>query len=101
MLSTLNLTPLSQLLLIAYLIINILAFIIMLNDKMKSRQVGTERIPEGKLFFLAAVFGALGVYAGMFVFRHKTRKWYFLLGIPVLIVQNVVLIYFLSIFISV
>jgi len=96
----LNLNQSSQLLLIAYLLINVLAFIIMLSDKLKSRQTGAQRISEGKLFFLAAVFGALGVYAGMFVFRHKTRKWYFLLGIPLLIAQNVALIHFLSIFIS-
>ena len=101
MLLNLNLTPLSQLLLIAYLLINVLAFIIMLSDKLKSKKTGAERISEGKLFFLATAFGALGVYAGMLVFRHKTHKWYFLLGIPLLIVQNVALIYLLTIFITV
>jgi uncharacterized membrane protein YsdA (DUF1294 family) len=45
------------------------------------------------LFFLAAAFGSIGVYAGMFVFRHKTRKWYFLIGIPLLIAQNAAAIY--------
>lgn len=97
MLLSLNLTPLSQLLLIVYLLINLLAFIIMLSDKLKSRRAGAERISEGKLFFLATAFGAIGVYAGMFAFRHKTRKWYFLLGIPLLIVQNTAFIYYLYI----
>lgn len=97
----LNLNPLLQLLLVIYLIINILAFIIMLSDKLQSRQSGTQRISEGKLFFLATAFGALGVYAGMFVFRHKTRKWYFLLGIPLLIAQNAALIYLIIILMSV
>lgn len=65
----------------------------MLSDKIKSVNSETERISEGMMFFLAAFFGALGVYAGMFTFRHKTRKWYFLVGIPILIVQNFAFIY--------
>jgi len=84
--------------LIIFLLINLFAFLIMLSDKIKSATPGAERISEGMMFFLAAAFGGLGVYAGMFSFRHKTQKWYFLLGIPLLILQNaatVYLIYFL------
>ncbi|NTW22890.1 DUF1294 domain-containing protein [Candidatus Falkowbacteria bacterium] len=76
-----------------FLAINIIAFLIMLVDKIKSRNQGTERISEGTLFFMAAAFGSLGVYAGMFAFRHKTRKWYFIIGIPLLIIQNAALVY--------
>ncbi|HZJ41143.1 MAG TPA: DUF1294 domain-containing protein [Candidatus Saccharimonadales bacterium] len=68
--------------------INLIAFLLMLLDKLKSTNPGTPRISEGRLFFLATVFGSLGVYVGMFVFRHKTRKWYFLIGIPLLFIQN-------------
>ena len=76
-----------------FVVINIIAFLIMLSDKIKSVNSETERISEGMLFFMAAMFGALGVYAGMFAFRHKTRKWYFLLGIPLLIIQNAAVVY--------
>jgi uncharacterized membrane protein YsdA (DUF1294 family) len=58
------------------------------NDKRKSMRSGTDRTPEGLLFLMAAAFGAIGVYAGMFAFRHKTKKWYFLLGVPLLILEN-------------
>ncbi len=71
--------------------INIIAFFIMLVDKAKSTQPGARRISEGMMFFLAAAFGSLGVYAGMFAFRHKTRTWYFLIGIPLLFIQNLAL----------
>lgn len=71
-----------------FLAINLIAFFIMLVDKAKSANPESSRISEGKMFFMAAAFGSLGVYAGMFVFRHKTRKWYFLVGIPLLIIQN-------------
>jgi uncharacterized membrane protein YsdA (DUF1294 family) len=69
--------------------INLVAFIIMASDKRRSMRGGNpERISEGMLFFMAAAFGAFGVYAGMLILRHKTRKWYFQLGIPLLILQN-------------
>lgn len=69
-------------------------------DKKKSRQEGKERTPEGLMFFWSLAGGALGVYLGMLIFRHKTRKWYFRLGIPLAIIQNIALLmviyYFLS-----
>ena len=72
----------------------------MLIDKIKSRNTGAERISEGMLFFLAAAFAAIGVYVGMFTFRHKTRKWYFLIGIPLLIIQNIALVYLVYVYFS-
>lgn len=84
--------------LIFFLAINFIAFLIMLVDKNKSQKQGSERISEGVLFFLATLFGSLGVYVGMFVFHHKTKKWYFLIGIPLLIIQNLALIYLIYLF---
>ena len=84
---------LSKYLLIIFAAINLLAFFIMLSDKVKSTKPGVTRISEGMLFFLATAFGSLGVYAGMFAFRHKTQKWYFLIGIPLLVIQNAAAIY--------
>ncbi|KKP69193.1 MAG: Cold-shock domain-containing protein [Candidatus Moranbacteria bacterium GW2011_GWE1_35_17] len=77
---------------IVYLIINIGAFLAMMLDKVKSRKgkAKAERISEGILFFMAAAFGSAGVYLGMFVFHHKNRKWHFILGIPLLMLQNIV-----------
>lgn len=74
-------------------VVNLLAFFAMFWDKLKSRKAGAERISEGLLFFMATAFGSVGVYAGMFTFRHKTRKWYFVVGIPLLIAQNIALLF--------
>jgi len=83
-----------QLLVAVFAAINIIAFFVVATDKRKSiRGNGKRRTPEGKLFFLAVIFGATGVYMGMLVFRHKTKKWYFQLGIPLLIVQNAAILY--------
>lgn len=74
--------------------INIVAFFVMGRDKRKAiRGYNAERAPEGFMFFLATMFGSIGVYLGMLAFRHKTRKWYFQLGIPLLIIQNLATVY--------
>lgn len=82
------------------LAINLIAFIVMWIDKVRSVQVGSSRISEGVLFFMATLFASFGVYAGMFAFRHKTRKWYFLLGIPLLMLENLATAYLIYLFIS-
>ena len=81
---------------------NIFAFVVMGNDKRKSMNGGNpDRTPEGLLFFLAAAFGSLGVYVGMLTFRHKTKKWYFQLGIPLLILQNLATLYLINQFLNI
>ena len=77
----------------AFIMVNAISFVIMLIDKIKSTKKDVPRISEGMLFFMATVFGSFGVYAGMFAFRHKTRKWYFLIGIPMLMLQNLATAY--------
>lgn len=86
----------SVFLLTLFAAINVIAFFIMGWDKRQSRRTGTERISEGLLFFMATAFGALGVFLGMFAFRHKTRTWYFLLGIPLALAGNLALLAALS-----
>lgn len=78
---------------IPFALINIIAFLIMLDDKVKSSRPNAQRISEGMMFFLATIFGSLGVYTGMFAFRHKTQKWYFLIGIPFLMIENLATVY--------
>ena len=81
------------------LAINLLAFFIMFLDKKKA-ELGDRRISERTLFILALLFGAPGIYTGMFICRHKTKKWYFILGIPLLIAANIYLVYQGIIFLS-
>lgn len=83
-------------LLALFVAINLGAFLMMFWDKMRSKRLGAERISEGLLFFMATMFGSVGVYLGMFAFRHKTNKWYFIIGIPMLMAENVALLYLLS-----
>lgn len=92
-------TP-TQLLLIVFALINLYTTFVMAYDKHKAvRSHGHQRTSEGYIFFLASMFGSIGVYIGMNIFRHKTRKWYFQLGIPMLILQNLALLYVINLFI--
>ena len=50
------------------------------------------RIPEATLLLWAGCFGGVGATLGMFVFRHKTRHWYFRIGLPVMAAVQVLLL---------
>ncbi len=86
-----------QILIGAFIAINIFSFLFMAFDKRKAiKGSDATRIPEGLIFCLGTMFGSIGVYAAMLIFRHKTRKWYFQVGIPLLIAQNLTTLYFIK-----
>ena len=69
-------------------IVTLLAFIVDKYNAIKKRY----RISEKLLFFLAIIGGSLGALIGIHVFRHKSKKLKFLIGIPlILIIQIIVL----------
>jgi uncharacterized membrane protein YsdA (DUF1294 family) len=74
------------------IIVNCVALLLFGVDKRQSKKRGW-RIPEARLL-LAAFFGPFGAYAGMLLFRHKTRKIKFLLVPIFLFIQVTVIIYF-------
>lgn len=76
---------------IYYLIIIIIGFSIMGIDKKKAIR-NAYRIPEASLFFVALIGGALGTTLGMRFFRHKTKHWYFVVGMPAIFFAQLALI---------
>lgn len=50
------------------------------------------RIPEATLFLIALLGGSMGSIAGMQLFRHKTRHWYFVWGMPIIFFIELALI---------
>lgn len=84
----------SYVFIVGYLVlINCIALGLLVRDKHRSVHKMSNRVPEGLLFFLAVIGGSVGVYLGMLLFHHKTKKWYFQLGIPLLILKNLAAIY--------
>lgn len=77
-----------------FVIINVISFFTMWYDK-RLAQRHDWRISEKALFILALLLGGIGIYAGMYRFRHKTKHTKFTIGIPITIVINMISIYFL------
>lgn len=76
--------------------INLIAFFAMWIDKIKAKR-GSWRISEKGLFTLVLLGGGIGGIAGMYTFRHKTKKLYFTIGFPVILISEIVLVvYFLK-----
>ncbi|MCQ2521015.1 MAG: DUF1294 domain-containing protein [Lachnospiraceae bacterium] len=75
-------------------VLNLAGFAFMGIDKLKAKRHAF-RIPEATLFVIAIFGGALGSTIGMYVFRHKTKHWYFLYGMPILATIWIVLVTFL------
>lgn len=73
---------------------NLIAFLAMGIDK-KRAKAHAWRIPERTLFLLGAAGGSLGAWMGMYAFRHKTKHWYFVAGMPAIVfVHAVILVMF-------
>ena len=64
--------------------INLAAFGLMAADKRRA-QKHRWRILEHTLFAAALLGGSIGAIAGMYLCRHKTRHWYFVLGMPLIL----------------
>ena len=79
--------------LMGYLLaINILAFCVMGFDKQKARK-GVWRITESTLFTLAILGGSIGDLLGMWIFRHKTKQLKFVIGMPFILIIQLVITY--------
>jgi uncharacterized membrane protein YsdA (DUF1294 family) len=81
-------------LLVSFVIVNIASMMLFDVDKWRSISGGW-RIPESSLL-LIAFLGPFGAYAGMLLFRHKTRKAKFLL-VPMFLILQLFLIVYLKI----
>ena len=76
-------------------LMNLIGFLSMLIDKRRARKKDW-RIRERTLFLLAILGGSIGSLSGMYIFRHKTRHWYFVLGMPlILFLQTALTLFFL------
>ena len=80
------------------IIINLTGFFIALSDKKRAVK-GKYRISEKTLFAVSLLGGGAGMLLSMRLFRHKTRRKRFMVGIPVILAVQAaffVYIYFFS-----
>ena len=76
------------------LAINIATFFLYGIDKYKARK-GRWRISEATLLLMAVVGGSIGAWTGMRLWHHKTMHKKFKYGIPIIIILQVALAFYL------
>lgn len=80
----------TKVILIYFVIINLVAFILFGIDKWRARN-NAWRISEATLFLIALIGGSVGAKIGMHVWHHKTQHLSFVIGIPMIILLQVIL----------
>ena len=75
--------------------VNVVTFLIYGIDKRRAKR-NAWRIPEKTLFLLPLLGGSVGAVAGMRVFRHKTKHWYFKYGLPLILLLQLALVVWLK-----
>lgn len=79
-----------KLLVISLCLMNLLGLLMMFYDKRRAvRQ--KRRVPERTLLTLAALGASPGVWAGMYLFHHKTKKAKFFAGVPLILAAQLAL----------
>lgn len=78
------------------LFISLLAFILFGADKRKARHKKW-RIPESRLLAISFLGGSVGGLLGMYIFHHKTQHLKFSIGLPcILLLQILTGVYLFS-----
>lgn len=80
------------LLLTYFTAVNLAGLFLMGLDKYKAKK-HLWRIPESTLFIVAIIGGSIGSIIGMYAFRHKTRHWYFVYGLPAILILQIVIFF--------
>ena len=81
-------------LLLTYLaVVNILTIIVFCVDKMNAKS-NRQRVRIVTLLGLAFIGGSVGALIGMYGFHHKTKKAYFTVGVPLILLMQVVVLFY-------
>jgi len=75
------------------LVINVVTFAVYAIDKVNAAE-HRGRIRIITLLGLAFIGGSIGAIAAMYLLRHKTKKDYFTVGVPLIILMHVVVIFY-------
>lgn len=85
----------AKIVLLIYLaVMNVLGFALMGADKRRAKRHAW-RIPEKVLFLASLLGGSIGTWAGMYAFHHKTKHWYFVVGMPLILAVQLLIAYWL------
>ena len=82
-----------RILLIYLAVVNILTIIVFGVDKMNAKS-NRQRVRIVTLLGLAYIGGSVGALIGMYGFHHKTKKAYFTVGVPLILLMQVVVLFY-------
>ena len=85
-------SDLVRVLLIYTIIVSIISIIITLYDKVAATKNPRGRIRERTLLLFSALGGSIAMYLTMQFIRHKTQHKKFMIGIPLIIILQFVLV---------
>lgn len=86
-----------RILILYFIVINLAGMFLMRSDKQRAIKKQW-RISEQTLFLVSLAGGCIGTWAGMYLFRHKTKHWYFVVGMPLILVIQIVFVVKLLLF---
>ena len=76
-------------------LINTVTFFVYLKDK-KAAEKGKDRVKIVTLLSLSFIGVSIGAICGMYILHHKTNKSYFTVGVPLMIVMQILVLFYLS-----
>ena len=82
-----------RILLIYLAVVNILTIIVFGVDKMNAKS-NRQRVRIVTLLGLTFIGGSVGALIGMYGFHHKTKKAYFTVGVPLILLMQVVVLFY-------
>ena len=84
-----------EIFLLYFIIISFLTILVTVYDKKVSKKQGKRRISEKALMILAIMGGSIVEYLTMLKIRHKTKHKKLMIGLPVIIILQLALIFYL------
>ena len=75
------------------IVINIITFLVFGYDKWRAKN-NKRRVSEFNLLLLAGIGGTIGGIVSMYLFKHKTNKFSFILSFYAIAILQIVLLYF-------
>ena len=83
-----------RILLIYFEIINFITFIVFAIDKVNAQE-HRSRIKIVTLLGLSFIGGSIGALLAIYLLHHKTKKDYFTVGIPIIMIMQVIVLFYL------
>ena len=70
-------------------VMSLISIVVCIYDKIAAKHAKRHRTPEATLFGLSLLGGSVAMLATMLLIRHKTKHMQFMVGIPIIIVLQV------------